>query len=202
MQKKLAVLAMVALTALAGGAQAALITSLVDVDTTEDAPVLTTLTAGTTLALVDRAYVVDDAVGGTTFADLGLAGIEFVQTANDDKSLTDGTELYQITFGTDCTAYLFLDNRAETNLADATGLWVASSGFTDTGRDIVYVRDYTDRTKDININVYSASMTSGTVLSTYDIKGTSNMYTVVAVPEPATLSLLALGGIAMLRRRR
>ncbi len=50
--------------------------------------------------------------------------------------------------------------------------------------------------------------TSGSGLA-YDIKGAANTHgyfldniTVTAVPEPACLSLLALGGLALLRRRR
>lgn len=56
-----------------------------------------------------------------------------------------------------------------------------------------------------NLHVHGDVATAGSYTNTYEIFNQRNTVATVAfnaVPEPATLSLLALGGLAVLRKRR
>ena len=116
-----------------------------------------------------------------------LEGAQYVATDDADKGGT--LAQYQFTFDQAGTFYILEDPRGGS----------VGSGYTDTGVDITGPFN-------IGFNVWSQTVAAGQVLVTPAMGGsvepTAFAFQADAVPEPSSLSLLALSGLALLRRRR
>jgi len=142
-----------------------------------------------------------------------LIGAEYIRTFNSDKSGSETDVTYTVTLGTAAMLAITIDDRipaewdgggAITSAQDAVDAVVAAFAapgtFQDTGLDLfVHENDTTDR----QMSVYAAVVPAGTYVFGAQ-PSNKNYYTIGAapIPEPATIALLGLGGLAMLRRKR
>lgn len=159
--------------------------------------------------------------GGSTLADLGLVGADYLMTANDDKAAPNLT--IDLTFdGVANDVYLFLDNRVDdgNRQTDPPGNimpWISDLGFVDTGFDVGVDEGGDGIGPGAGINQSSsvfllANFTGRTLtLLEQNNGGGRNMYGVAVIesliPEPSTfvlagLGLLGLAGGARRSRRR
>lgn len=83
---------------------------------------------------VDRTHEYNGATAGSPINSTALLGLEYVQTANDDKSV--GRYKLDVTVDQDATMVLFVDNRIDIN--NNAMNWVDAMGFVDSGFDIGY----------------------------------------------------------------
>jgi hypothetical protein len=75
---------------------------------------------------------------------------------------------------------------------------VPAGTFADTGIDLI-----TSETTPQSLSVYATALPAGTYVFTgYGFGGSHNFMVMGAVPEPATIALLGLGGLALIRRKR
>jgi hypothetical protein len=154
---------------------------------------------------------------------------DYVMTSNDDRTNASYTMTFTLTQAAD--VYLFIDLRVghgssfgsdpttsgyptNPDLGNVDGTnkmaWVLNAGFKDTGINIAVDENpgNAGNEGDIYINSYARlfkkHFDAGTV-TLYEQNDTTNrnMYGVAAVvPEPATLVLMGLGGLSLLKRRR
>lgn len=159
------------------------------------------------LCFVDRTATTHGP-GGHQYKDLPayLLGADYVMTANNDRTVADFT--LGVTLSQPATVYLLIDNRvgdgAKENpptLGGGVMDWVGTAGFVATG-DVVSIDEKGDGTIENYSSVYSLNVAAGTITLYQQNAGSLNMYGVAAIPEPATIALLGLGGLALLGRRK
>jgi hypothetical protein len=136
-----------------------------------------------------------------------VIGAEYVRTFNTDKGGTgSATVTYEVTTGIPALVAVTVDDRWLSDdgiplqdIADQIVAAFAPPGtFTDTGLDVfIHENDTTDR----QMSVFAAELPAGTYVFG-PLPSNKNFYTIGAVPEPATIALLGLGGLALLRKRR
>jgi len=143
-----------------------------------------------------------------------LIGAEYVSTFNTDKATTNIMVNYAVTIGqpailavavddrlpdgykTDGSVVVFDSQQEAVDLIVHT--WAAPGTFVDTGLNI-YVGGDSDRP--MSVYATMGELPAGTYNFGLHPTG-QNFYIIGAVPEPATIALLGLGGLSLLRKRR
>ncbi|HPD46712.1 MAG TPA: PEP-CTERM sorting domain-containing protein [Anaerohalosphaeraceae bacterium] len=135
-----------------------------------------------------------------------LAGAELVRTFNNDKASSEIFVQYVVTVSRACTLALTIDDRIpEVQWSEAPSqqaavdmvvqTWAPPGTFTDSGIDL-----FIDEANGPKFSVYTAEVEAGTYV--FGLQPSNlNFYSIIAIPEPATLMLLGLGGL-LLRKRR
>jgi hypothetical protein len=155
------------------------------------------------LVFVDRTHEYND-------IPLEALGAQYVMVANNDKTTADYS--LDVTVGQACLLALAIDNRvgddvggegdAGPTLGGGVMDWVLNMGFVDTGLD-VGIDEGGNGEIDQTSSIFTLPVGPGTyTLGTQNNGGSRNMYGVAAIPEPMTLTLLGLGGLGLIRRRR
>jgi len=208
--KKVLVLALV--LAVSGVASASIITAIErrnpDGNSGDTEPIIApTLLAEDALCFVDRTHEYNSVPAEAL-------GAEYVIVANDDKD--NANYELDVTLSQPAVLALILDNRlGHGNVAGEEGMdpdltaagmtWVAAMGFQDTGLNIG-IDESGDGDIDNWSSIFVVEVGPGTytLLQQRDVTnaGGRNMYGVGAIPEPASMLLLGLGGLALIRRRR
>ena len=143
-----------------------------------------------------------------------LVGYEYVPTFNTDKDDDNFIVNYAVTIGMPAVLGIAVDDRVPLEVKSSGGVqeflsqqeavdlivhsWAAAGLFVDTGLDIFVGGD-----NDRPLSVYATpeELPAGTY--NFGLHPTDkNFYVIGAVPEPATIALLGLGGLALLRKRR
>jgi len=186
----------------AGTTQAALITAIARSNSDKTAPAIAAPLLDGSLAYVDRTHIYQQLPAY-------LLGADYVKVANDDRDINIGTGyMLDVTLARDCTLYLLIDTRVgDTVKADPATIgpnamfWVQVFGWTYTG-DTAAIDESANGSIDSWFSVYKKDVLAGTTRLYEQREGGINMYGVAAVPEPATIALLGLGALTLLRRRK
>ncbi|HUT32729.1 MAG TPA: PEP-CTERM sorting domain-containing protein [Planctomycetota bacterium] len=167
---------------------------------------------GVASGLVEGAKAFADAPGNWTGIPLPLLGSDYIMTeSNDAGTLTAGYGFvdYSVKAVGGAALYLFLDDR----YIAANGLpsWMVGLGFMDIGLDVLL----DDQISQLPFSIFqmASPMADGVPISVYGLGYQLNPgyefygiavsdYAFTAIPEPATSALVALGIIALVRRRR
>jgi len=163
--------------------------------------------------LADGQYVFMDREYPWVNTPAQLAGAEYVLTFNTDKNGGETDVTYTVTLNVAAMVAITIDDRipAEWNsdgafatqqdAVDAVVAAFAAPGtFQDTGLDL-FIREKADGSVDRQMSVYAAMLPAGVYTFGSQDSG-KNFYSIGAIPEPASMLLLGLGGLALIRRRR
>jgi hypothetical protein len=168
------------------------------------------------LIMLDGNIVFSDRMYPWNLTPAGMIGMEYIPTFNDDKNASEVDVSYKVTIGKDAQLWMAVDNR----LADEDGTgpgvlddalllaWVelttyrlpSSVQWADSGMD-VYIAENATTNRPMSVLMTTTALSAGT----YDfglMPSGNNFYVIGAVPEPATIALLGLGGLGLLRRKR
>lgn len=158
--------------------------------------------------LVDGAVTYNDRTHVYANVAVEAAGADYIMVSNSDKTVADYS--LDVTVDHDVTMGLFIDWRVgDSDNANGPALgngvmdWVGAMGFVDSGLT-AEIDEGNDGSIDQTFSIYVLDVAAGTTLTlgAQDDGGGRNMYTVAAIPEPATLGLLVVGLGGLLRRRR
>ena len=152
----------------------------------------------------------------------GMVGNEYVRTFNTDKHSKAIMVNYAVTISEPAVLWLAMDDRipgeygtidggvqAVLSLGELADLitvnWNSPGLFQDTGMDLTINEELNpsnpDRPRPMSVYSTTMEMPAGTYDFKLDPTG-KNFHIIGAVPEPMTLTLLGLGGLALVRRKR
>jgi hypothetical protein len=150
----------------------------------------------------------------------GMVGNEYVRTFNTDKHNRNLMVNYAVTISEPTQLWIAIDDRLPEGFTTDGGVqvftsqqeiadlivhtWAAPGTFVDSGMDISINEELNPEEPD-RPRPFSVLMSGELPAGTYDFKLSplgNNFYIIGAVPEPMTLSLLGLGGLALVRRKR
>lgn len=138
-----------------------------------------------------------------------IMGSEYVRTFNTDKNSGETDVTYTVTLSQSCWVWLTIDDRTwaafptqQAAADEITKAFAAPGKFKDSGVDVFAYESASVPNR--LMNVFQAKLAAGTYVFGRNDSG-NNFYTIGAmenpVPEPMTLSLLALGGLIASRKR-
>ena len=156
--------------------------------------------------LKDGNLVYSDRTYGWINTPAELIGAEYVRTFNSDKDGTIVWITYDVTISVDAVLAIAVDDRipdewdgcpSQQAAVDLATQAIGPAGtFVDSGLDVTI-----DEGGGRLMSVYVADVGAGTYTFGMMPSG-KNFYSIGAIPEPATLALLGLGGLLLRRKRR
>jgi hypothetical protein len=135
-----------------------------------------------------------------------LLGAEYIRTYNSDKGNSE-TVTYVVTTAIGAALGVGIDDRwdepgdQQARIDSITSAIGPAGTFVDSGLD-VYIREREDGSRDRPLSLFTADLPAG--VYTFNGTGTddNNFMIIGAIPEPATIALLGLGGLFLIRRKR